>query len=1594
MLVRTECSERPGKWFSIRLKEIPEGHNTPSGVPVLNSPTDVQTTELSRARPRDDRRSVYVRCEGINSREPANAVDQSCPDQGSEIVRNTAHIRLTMILAVSAVLLAVSGTRSEALLTLDPGNPHWFVDGLRPVYLVGDSFYGPVANLDFDYEKYLDILESNGINLTRVFLFGFYDVSLADHPEVYPWLRTGPGTGFGGYTKFNLSQLNNTFFSRLTDFISEAAGRGVYVELTLFDGVSLRNTENSWNLHAFNSQNNINGVDGDPNDDGMGYESYTLMVPELIAVQEQYVKKVIDETNGFGNIIYEIANESPCNGNPLDAEEAPWHEHFVDFITNYEATKPRQHLVAVNDDFTDFYGAGSANVDVPTYHVRTFSADMEPAYVNNRAELLYSTNKPIAFDEPVPFVAGSDVDTWRKAAWTLFVSGGYISALDWTFEGPHGGDNDGTGGETLRRQLGILARYVNNAVGFSEMVPRDDLVVSGTAYCLANAGSEYVLYLPEGGSVTVDLSGTGGTLPVEWLNARTEQTTAVSAVTGGGSVTFVSPIAGDSVLRVGENPDSDDDGLTNAEEAALGTDPFDPDTDNDGLGDGAEVITHGTDALDADTDDDGVSDGALDPDGAGLTVAGPDSDPFSDNDQDGDGLVNSEETSSGSDGFITDPLNPDTDGDGLNDGYEETLGTDPLDTDTDDDALTDASEIGVHQTDPNDPDTDDDALTDGAEVGTYGTDPVDADSDDDGLSDGDEVAAGTNPADPDSDDDGLTDGPELATHGTDPLDADSDDDGLNDGDELAAGTNPLDADTDDDGLTDGAEVAAGTNPLDADSDDDGLSDGDEAAAGTDPLIADSDSDGLTDGDEVAAGTDPLDADSDDDGLTDGAELATHGTDPRDADSDNDGLGDGAELSTHGTDPLIADSDSDGLTDGEEVTAGTNPVDADSDDDGLSDGAEVNTHGTNPLDADSDDDGLGDGVEVNTHSTDPLNPDSDDDGLGDGAELDLHGTGPKDADSDDDGLMDGAEVNTHGTDPLDADSDDDGLTDSAELSAHGTDPLDVDSDDDGLGDSAELNIHRTDPTDADSDDDGVSDGDEVAAGTDPLDTDSDDDGLSDGAELSIHGTDPLDGDTDDDGLDDGVEVNLYGTNPLRADTDGDGYADKEEVDNGTNPLEPQDVPLDNDGDHIPDPDDPDDDNDSLDDVVETNTGVFVDETSTGTDPRVADTDGDGLNDGDEVNTYGTNPVNTDTDGDAVSDGDEVDRYGTDPLHIDTDGDGYTDKDETDNEVSAVDSRQVPPDNDADYLSDLNDPDDDNDGLDDVVESDTGVFVDETDTGTDPRVADTDGDGLSDGDEVDGYGTSPVSSDTDGDGLRDGAEIGSFHTDPLRTDTDGDGYADADEVENGVSPLNRLARPPDNDRDFVSDLNDPDDDNDGLDDAIEVIRGTDPRVADTDRDGMDDGWEVEHGFNPLLGTECRLDPDGDGLTNCDEDEHGADPAKPDTDNDGLLDGHEVHIHATDPTNRDTDADGFWDSVELDRNTDPLNAESRPEHDGVQGDVTGEGIVDAVDVQLAVNRALGHDIPYPAEFADLNDDTFWNAIDIQLAVNCTLGHCSTGL
>ena len=152
-------------------------------------------------------------------------------------------------------------------------------------------------------------------------------------------------------------------------------------------------------------------------------------------------------------------------------------------------------------------------------------------------------------------------------------------------------------------------------------------------------------------------------------------------------------------------------------------------------------------------------------------------------------------------------------------------------------------------------------------------------------------------------------------------------------------------------------------------------------------------------------------------------------------------------------------------------------------------------------------------------------------------------------------------------------------------------------------------------------------------------------------------------------------------------------------------------------------------------------------------------------------------------------------------------------------------------------------------------------------TDKNNPDTDGDSLKDGYEVIKYGTNPLLADTDNDGLTDTEEI--YHEiygrlDPNNADTDNDGLVDGVEVQNNLNPLR-------------NDAGD-DNDGDGLPNDVEILLSLNPNDTDSDDDGILDGDE---------------DYDGDGLDNLDEILSQNDPTDTDTDDDLITDNLEVEL-----------------------------------------------------------------------------------------------------
>ncbi len=465
------------------------------------------------------------------------------------------------------------------------------------------------------------------------------------------------------------------------------------------------------------------------------------------------------------------------------------------------------------------------------------------------------------------------------------------------------------------------------------------------------------------------------------------------------------------------------------------------------------------------------------------------------------------------------------------------------------------------------------------------------------------------------------------------------------------------------------------------------------------------------------------------------------------DSDGDGLPDAWEnlYFKNLAQTASGDPDNDGLTNAQELAAGTDPTKADSDDDGLSDKDEVQTYKTNPNKADTDGDGLTDKDEVLTYKSDPTKADGDGDYLPDSLEIKTYHTDPAKADSDGDGWNDYAEIILL-TDPVNANSKPTKATANLFYGPGANQGLDLTGNfiyavafgNERPGGKAGDAVFTPDSAP------GVTvDASQVAdnwnqAGSDP-DTGLPVNGIDFGSspeqlvlsdvlrsirwsdsgnavkpfvtvtlgdlkvgaqyklqllfaerlwarafDIAVNGkqiakafapfqwqggfTGPSGATPRTNSV---VLTYTFVANKTDAviDLDGrpvtfPGITDRNAIINGLT-LEQVQGPVDSDNDGLPDAWETenfgnlnqtatgDPDNDGL-----TNAQEFTN----GTDPNNADSDGDGLKDGEEINTTKTDPSKADTDGDGLKDGDEINLYKTDPTKTDSDGDGLPDADE--------------------------------------------------------------------------------------------------------------------------------------------------------------------------------------------------------------------------------------------------------------------------------------------------------------------------------------------
>jgi len=422
-------------------------------------------------------------------------------------------------------------------------NPRYFEDERgKAIFLTGSHTW---ANLQefvaegeepFDYEQYLDFMEQHNHNFMRMWQRENAQWSLGKvqaFVDPLPFVRTGPDMARDGKPKFDLNSWNEAYFARMRSRVIAAGQRGIYVELMMFSGGA--SSSNTWKSHPYNPHNNINGIGRD----NVGADVYSLANPEVLQRQKRFIVKVLDTLNDLDNVLYEIINEVE-NKQPAVA----WHYHLVEFIQQYELSKPKQHPVGMTS-------VGGSR-DNSTLFAST--ADwISPGY-GQEGEYKYN---PPAADGSKVIICDTDhlwghggTYTW---VWKTFLRGMHPIFMDpWRRLPEYPGiqeinTRDYKDYPLIRTSMGQALQYAER-IDLNRMIPRNDLASS--QYCLANPGHEYLVYSPQGGEVNVDMTGAAGKFNVEWFEPATGKKHCFIMESEGKGHWFAVPFENDALLYI------------------------------------------------------------------------------------------------------------------------------------------------------------------------------------------------------------------------------------------------------------------------------------------------------------------------------------------------------------------------------------------------------------------------------------------------------------------------------------------------------------------------------------------------------------------------------------------------------------------------------------------------------------------------------------------------------------------------------------------------------------------------------------------------------------------------------------------------------------------------------------------------------------------------------------------------------------------------------------------------------------------------------------------------------------------------------------
>jgi len=446
-------------------------------------------------------------------------------------------------------------------LRINTTNSRYFTDDSgKAIYLTGSHTWAVMQDIwlegtprkNMDYDGFLQMMEDFEHNFLRFWQWTqtkncpWNDESTLFDPM--PYARTGTGKAQDGFPKFDLSKWNEEYFLRLRERVEMASSKGIYVSIMFFEawGIKYSNfhpEQDPWVCYPMHPENNINGITDNPVlENGQAFGFFSLNCPQILNLQKEFIKKIIDTVNDLDCVLYEICNEVP---NRIEAIQ--WQDHLCAFVKEYESLKPKQHPVGITGE------GGDQNMDelyatcadwISTGNGRLFEYRYNPPATDGSKVIVSDTDHLWGHGGDYAWVWKS----FTRGFNTIFMDPWEplpVREADWKVNGISKNSRYYYPYEPIRRNLGYTKNFANR-MNLNTCIPHNELCTS--TFCLASPGYEYLCYLPSGGTEGIDLWDIEGEFEAEWLNPVTGEIIQGKTYSGGNRHEITAPFQGSAVL--------------------------------------------------------------------------------------------------------------------------------------------------------------------------------------------------------------------------------------------------------------------------------------------------------------------------------------------------------------------------------------------------------------------------------------------------------------------------------------------------------------------------------------------------------------------------------------------------------------------------------------------------------------------------------------------------------------------------------------------------------------------------------------------------------------------------------------------------------------------------------------------------------------------------------------------------------------------------------------------------------------------------------------------------------------------------------------